>query len=226
MSQSQKRIVGALLLLMSTVFNHSANAKTLYIDMSNPVSSSTKAIVKVSLTEKSQPNELDTIIDYYANKNSIHPALIKAIIKQESSFNTQAVSPKGAQGLMQVMPETAASYGRYNLLSPKHNIDVGTRHLSYLSKRYNNLPMVLAAYNAGEGNVDKYKGIPPFAETQGYVLKVLKNYNDELDKTLLITKVAAEQPISLSVASSERLSNQQPVHNQQPGRILYLSIPR
>jgi len=105
----------------------------------------------------------------------IDPALVKAVIHVESDFNPLAVSPKGAQGLMQLMPQTAARYQQKDLFSPMANIDVGTRHLAVLIQRYpHDIRLALAAYNAGEHNVDRYQGIPPFRETQDYVKKVLK----------------------------------------------------
>lgn len=108
----------------------------------------------------------------------IDPALVKAVIHVESDFNPLAVSPKGARGLMQLMPLTAARYHQKDLFSPMANIDVGTRHLAVLIQRYpHDIRLALAAYNAGEHNVDRYRGIPPFRETQDYVKKVLK-YRD------------------------------------------------
>lgn len=120
----------------------------------------------------------DPYILQACEKYNVDPALVKAVIRVESNFNPLAVSPKGAQGLMQVMPQTAARYREKDLFSPITNIQVGTRHLAYLMKRYSdNLPLVLAAYNAGEENVDRYKGIPPFSETQGYVKRVIRYHS-------------------------------------------------
>jgi Transglycosylase SLT domain len=102
--------------------------------------------------------------------------LVSAVIRAESGFNPRAVSRKGAQGLMQLMPTTAATLGVRNLFDPRQNIDGGVRHLKGLIDRFLSLPFALAAYNAGEKAVMQYRGIPPYPETQDYVTKVLYFY--------------------------------------------------
>ncbi|MEJ2680364.1 MAG: lytic transglycosylase domain-containing protein [Gammaproteobacteria bacterium] len=103
------------------------------------------------------------------------PALIKAVIHAESAFDPNATSRVGAQGLMQLMPATARSHGVTNSYNPEQNIMGGSKYLRYLMDKYDgNLSMVLAAYNAGEGRVRQYNGIPPFKETQNYVKKVIR----------------------------------------------------
>ncbi len=104
--------------------------------------------------------------------------LVQAVIRVESAFNPRAVSIRGAQGLMQLMPETASLLGVRNSFDPQQNIDGGVRHLRGLIDRFgNDLPMALAAYNAGEKAVVTYRGIPPFAETRDYVTRVLYYYD-------------------------------------------------
>ena len=104
----------------------------------------------------------------------IDPALVKAVIHAESSFNPKAVSPKGALGLMQLMPATARFHGVKQPFEPSQNIEAGTRHLAQLLKKYKgNLRFALAAYNAGEEAVNQYGGVPPFSETQDYVHRVI-----------------------------------------------------
>ncbi len=110
-----------------------------------------------------------------AARHGVKASLVESVIRVESAFNPSAISPKGAQGLMQLMPQTASSLGVRNAFDPKQNIEGGVRHLRYLIDRYpGNLQLAIAAYNAGEGAVDRYRGIPPYAETQEYVRRVLQ----------------------------------------------------
>ena len=126
----------------------------------------------------------DNYILSASRNHQLDPALIKAVIHVESDFNPLAVSPKGARGLMQLMPQTAARYREKDLFSPVVNIDVGSRHLASLVQRYpNDLSLALAAYNAGEENVERYRGMPPFRETRDYVKKVLK-YRERYRSTI------------------------------------------
>jgi soluble lytic murein transglycosylase-like protein len=116
----------------------------------------------------------DQIIRETAYRHGIDEALVKAVIRVESDFHARAVSPKGALGLMQLMPATARRHRVVRVFEPRDNVEGGVQHLRMLMKRYGgNLQLVLAAYNAGEGAVDKYGGIPPYAETVGYVERVL-----------------------------------------------------
>ncbi len=124
-------------------------------------------------------NNYDQIIMRAADKHKMDPALIKAVIKAESNFNHQAVSPVGAQGLMQLMPATASHLQVDDAFHPEKNIEGGVRYLRYLLTLYRgNLTLALAAYNAGEGAVAKYHNqVPPYRETKNYVNRVLSLYN-------------------------------------------------
>jgi soluble lytic murein transglycosylase-like protein len=117
----------------------------------------------------------DPIIAEVAARYQMDRALVKAVIKAESGFEPRAVSPKGARGLMQLMPQTAMLHGVRHIHEPSENIEGGVQHLRMLLDRYNNnVPLALAAYNAGEGAVDQARGIPAFPETRDYVWRVLQ----------------------------------------------------
>jgi hypothetical protein len=117
------------------------------------------------------------IIHTKAQKYDVDPALVAAVMETESKFRKGARSPVGAQGLMQLMPRTGHWLGAKNLYDPEQNVDAGVRYLKYLQGRFDgDLKNTIAAYNAGEGNVKRYGGIPPFRETRSYVTKVLSRY--------------------------------------------------
>jgi soluble lytic murein transglycosylase-like protein len=120
---------------------------------------------------------VEKIVREAADRHSVDPALVRAVIETESNWNPKAWSHKGAGGLMQLIPTTAQKYGASDVFNPQQNIDAGVKHLKWLLERYNgNLDLALAAYNAGEGAVDKAHGIPAFRETRNYVQKVQNAY--------------------------------------------------
>jgi len=124
-------------------------------------------------------SQYDALIVNLALQYGLEPSFVKAIIHVESAFDSSAISSAGAMGLMQLMPATAASYQlKQDHFNPRRNIEAGVQHLKDLMERYSrDKKLSLAAYNAGEGAVSKYNGIPPYEETQNYVVKVMKLYN-------------------------------------------------
>lgn len=155
-------------------------------------------------------------ISKYAGKYGVSADMVKAVIAVESCYNSKAVSPKGAQGLMQLIPETAARFGVSDSFDSSQNIHGGTRYLSWLMKRYDgDLYKAIAAYNAGEGAVDKYKGIPPYNETQHYVRRVLTVYNRLSGEAVVLPAVST----SSAGKKSGRVSSvyQSPIAGK-PGR--------
>jgi soluble lytic murein transglycosylase-like protein len=138
---------------------------------------------ETSLTGKNRPgmnldrDGAEKLVREAAERHRIDPALVRAVIETESNWNPSAVSRKGAVGLMQLIPTTAQRFGVDDLYSPQQNVDAGVRYLKTLLERYNgNLDLALAAYNAGEGAVDRAHGVPSFRETRNYVQRVQSAY--------------------------------------------------
>jgi len=129
--------------------------------------------------------ELDRIIEAAARRHDVDPNLVRSLIKVESNFNAQAVSPKGAMGLMQLMPSTARGLNVSNPFDPQQNVDAGVRHLKHLLQDFNgDVKLSLAAYNAGAGAVARSKGVPRNAETRNYVKRITALYAGDPGKLL------------------------------------------
>ncbi len=189
-SQSAMRISIWMVLwaVLATGTVNSARADIyLYIDSqgvlhftNTPTSSDYKLYIKEKPKKASNAvivGPLEDLIREAARKHGIAASLIKALIKVESEFNPQAVSKKGALGLMQLMPENLASFQVDNPFDPRQNIMGGTRYLKLLINRYQGrIPLALAAYNAGPSIVDRHQGIPPIRETEVFVEKVMKYF--------------------------------------------------
>lgn len=142
------------------------------------------------------PDSYDRLIRRTAAQHQVDPALIKAVMHVESGFNPHAVSDKGAQGLMQVMPETGQRYGAEDLFDPTQNVRAGVLYLKDLQRLFkNNMKLVLAAYNAGENAVIRYRGIPPYDETRDYVRKVLKMHREYTATRSPGTRVAVTKSV-------------------------------
>jgi soluble lytic murein transglycosylase-like protein len=148
----------------------------------------TAAEKPVQPVEAVPPPTPQQLVDQAARRYGLPPAFVHSVVAAESAYQPQAVSPKGAIGLMQLMPATAQAYNA-NPRDPAQNVDAGTAYLRDLLVKYGGDPSrALAAYNAGAGAVDKYNGIPPYAETQNYVQRVLARYKRSLDQVTVQQK--------------------------------------
>jgi soluble lytic murein transglycosylase-like protein len=143
------------------------------------MSSSTKADLSSLRGFTTGNSQVDGYLIDSGTRNGVDPLLLYSVMHQESSFKSHAVSPKGARGLMQLMPGTAIRFGVTNIFDPRQNIEGGARYLRFLANRFNGeLSLILAGYNAGEGAVEKYGWrIPPYAETQEYVRRISRRYS-------------------------------------------------
>jgi len=133
------------------------------------------AVYRSTAADRARRKAFDPIIEEAAHRQGVDSALVKAVIRAESDFVPYAISPKGAQGLMQLMPDTARRHNVWRAFEPKENIEGGVKYLRSLLDRYDgNVRLALAAYNAGENAVDRYGGIPPYKETIEYLDRVLR----------------------------------------------------
>jgi len=138
------------------------------------------------------PVDLNEVVRAASGTYRLDPDLVNSVIRAESGFNVRAVSPKGAQGLMQLMPQTASQLGVQNAFDPQANVEGGTRYLRELLERYDfDLIKALAAYNAGPQRVEQYGGVPPYYETKAYVARIVRDFN----KKKLAEKTAG-QPVT------------------------------
>jgi hypothetical protein len=151
---------------------------------------------------------LEDIFEKAADKYNVSIDLLKAIAKQESNFNANAVSKSGAMGVMQLMPATAKGLGVNDAFNPEQNIMGGAKYISKLLDQYNgDTKLALAAYNAGSGNVRKYGGIPPFKETQNYVVKVMQYYKQNLDASnVMVTSKEASNSSATTVPTTPNVN--------------------
>ncbi len=158
---------------------------------------------------------IDQIVGQASQVHKIDPDFINSVIRAESGFNVRAVSPKGAQGLMQLMPGTATNLGVNNAFDPRANVDGGTRYLRFLLEKYNyDVAKALAAYNAGPKRVDQYHGIPPYYETRAYVARIIRDYNR---KKLVEQKVAKAQSATTRTQTKTTVTRRSARSGQQAG---------
>jgi soluble lytic murein transglycosylase-like protein len=168
---------------------------TQYFGHDSEQSATAKIITANSHGHQASPEEIDSAIVMAAARHNVDPNLVRAVVKVESNFNSNAVSRKGAMGLMQLMPQTARSLNVKNPFDAEQNVDAGVRHLKQLLENYNgDVNLTLAAYNAGQGAVARSAGIPRFAETQNYVRRITNLYHGGADFS---TSGASRDPVTV-----------------------------
>ena len=177
------------------------------------VVSSKPVLAKITPPLEKSNADLNAIVDKAARAHDVDPLLIHSMIKVESNYNVHAVSNKGAEGLMQLTPSTARMLGVSNSFDPQQNIEAGVKYLKYLKDLYKDERLALAAYNAGPGAVDKYKWIPPYAETENYVYQVGKRYGEArraadavrpVEAPVTGTKTVEVKPVEVKPAAVEQ----------------------
>jgi hypothetical protein len=155
---------------------------TQYFGHESTQSANAKIVAANSRGHQASKEEIDASIVMAAARHNVDPNLVRAVVKVESNFNSNAVSHKGAIGLMQLMPQTARELKVKNPFDPDQNVDAGVRHLKYLLESYNgDVNLTLAAYNAGEGAVRRSAGVPHYSETQNYVRRITNLYYGGFD---------------------------------------------
>jgi len=158
-----------------------------------------RPIAQAPASDPAATAKVKNLVQEAAQKFDVSPDLIDSVIQAESNYNPFAVSPKGAQGLMQLMPDTARRFGVQDVFDPRDNILGGVKYLRFLQDTFKDDKLAVAAYNAGEGAVTKYNGVPPFPETQNYVAKIGKRVGK--------TKKAAENektPAAIAGAKDDK----------------------
>jgi hypothetical protein len=147
--------------------------------------------------------DISQVVNEASGRYRLDPDLVNSVIKAESGFNARAVSPKGAQGLMQLMPGTASQLGVPNAFDPEGNVEGGTKYLRELLERYNfDMVKALAAYNAGPQRVEKYGGVPPYYETRAYVARIVKDFNKK--------KIAKGQAVAANHTTQKKSTQPKP----------------
>jgi hypothetical protein len=149
--------------------------------------------------------DIDQLVREASSRHQLDPDFVSSVIKAESNFKARAVSRKGAQGLMQLMPQTAAKLGVKDAFDPQANVEAGTAHLSALLDMYHNDPIkALAAYNAGAHRVQQYNGVPPYSETRAYVSKIVRDFNAKKRAQAKATQAATEQTAKTQPATTRK----------------------
>src|SRR5258708_5550403 len=162
---------------------------------------------QVPAPQVQHPMDLNEVVRTASGTYRLDPDLVNSVIRAESGFNVRAVSPKGAQGLMQLMPQTASQLGVHNAFDPQANVEGGTRYLRELLERYNfDLVKALAAYNAGPHRVEQYGGVPPYYETKAYVARIVRDFNKKKLAAQAATQPAPKKKSAKKSATPARPS--------------------
>jgi len=172
-----------------------------------PATNALSGKVTSAAVSQSAGTDLNTVISEASGKYRLDPDLVNSVIKAESGFNVRAVSPKGAQGLMQLMPSTASQLGVQNAFDPHANVDGGSRYLRELLERYNfDLIKALAAYNAGPQRVEQYGGVPPYYETRAYVARIVRDFNKKKTAQENAQRVAQKKTSARTTTTAKKAS--------------------
>lgn len=167
-------------------------------------------------------NKYQKVIERISLRYQVDPKLVTAVIAAESCFKPKIVSPKGAEGLMQLMPFTAKRFGVSNSFDPMQNIMGGVKYLRFLLKYFkNDVRLAVAAYNAGEGAVDRYKGVPPYKETRNYVVKVLKMYGKS---DLIVKPSQLNSSVQIAKKNKAKIKSPQKSHLSPNTNICQASV--
>lgn len=179
--------------------DHYEAAPDLPASKASPAPVSSAPILSSAFNPHPQTNLTD-VVNQASGRYRLDPDLVNSVIKAESDFKIHAVSPKGAQGLMQLMPGTASQLGVPNAFDPQANVEGGTKYLRELLERYNfDLVKALAAYNAGPQRVEQFGGVPPYYETRAYVARIVKDFN----KKKLAQQKAAQKTAKAKTAGTK-----------------------
>lgn len=177
-----------------------------------------KMVGPAAATPEAAGGTVQEIVEQTAKDHNVDPLLVHSVIRAESNYNPYAVSPKGAEGLMQLIPATARRFGAANSFDVRENITAGVKYLKYLQDRFKDDRLALAAYNAGEGAVIKYGNVPPYRETEQYVDKVGKSYGDARKQHQAV-KAASAAPAPPAAPAAEPLRHLD-VATDSEGRII------
>lgn len=177
-----------------------------------PVEPASRPELHASVKNIGQQLDLNEVINTASGTYRLDPDLVNSVIRAESGFNVRAVSPKGAQGLMQLMPQTASELGVQNAFDPAANVEGGTRYLRELLERYDfDLIKALAAYNAGPQRVEQYGGVPPYHETKAYVARIVRDFNKKKLAAKSATQNATQKTASKPTATRAAAKPHKPV---------------